>query len=113
MLIDQFNALTLKEQSETIKAIRLAYAENRANAKAAKADARLQKQQAKALKQEQAIVRAQLRLEKLLAKQVGPVGTKARKAAKRPGPVTVTYGAEANAIAANIKARKEAANAVA
>lgn len=113
MLIDQFNALAVKDQASTLKALRAAYSENRAAAKAAKADARLQKQQAKALKQEQAIVRAQLRLEKLLAKQVGAVGTKARKAAKRPGPVTVTYGAEANAIAANIKARKEAANAVA
>jgi len=95
MLIDQFNALAVKDQASTLKALRAAYSENRAAAKAAKADARLQKQQAKAIKQEQAIVRAQLRLEKLLAKQVGAVGTKARKAAKRPSKAVVLTGAEA------------------
>lgn len=78
-----------------LKELRAAFATNRANAKAAKADARLQRQQAKAVKQEQAILRAQLRLEKLLAKQVGAVGTKAKKAAKRPSKTVVLTGQEA------------------
>lgn len=100
MLIDQFNSLSVKEQASTLKALRAAYSENRAASKAAKADARLQKQQAKAIKQEQAILRAQLRLEKLLAKQVGAVGTKAKKAAKRPSKAIVLTGQEAaNAVA--------------
>ncbi len=100
MLFDQFNSLSVKEQASTLKALRAVYQENRAAVKAAKAEARLQKQQAKALKQEQAIVRAQLRLEKLLAKQVGAVGTKAKKAAKRPSKAVVLTGQEAvNALA--------------
>lgn len=100
MLIDQFNALSIQDQASTLKAFRFAYNENKAAAKAAKADARLQKQQAKAIKQEQAIVRAQLRLEKLLAKKVGAVGTKAKKAAKRPSKAVVLTGKEAaNAVA--------------
>ena len=100
MLVDQFNALTIQEQASTLKAFRFAHNENKAKAKAAKADARLQKQQAKALKQEQAIVRAQLRLERLLTKQAGLVGTKAKKASKRPSKVLVLTGQEAaNAVA--------------
>jgi DNA-binding protein H-NS len=95
MTFDEFQALTLKEQAVCIMVFRKAHQEKRAALKAAKAEARLQKQQAKALKQEQAIVRAQLRLEKLLAKQVGPVGTKAKKAAKRPSKAVVLKGQEA------------------
>jgi microcystin-dependent protein len=50
-----------------------------------------------------AIAKAEARLAKLLAKSVGPVGAKAVKANKRPSK-GVTYGAEANALAAKIKA---------
>ena len=106
MLVDQFNSLSLQEQASTIKAFRAIYTENRAAAKAAKADALIQKRQAKALKQEQAIVKAQLRLQKLLEKQAQPVGSKAAKANRRPSKAVVTYGAEANALAATIKAGK-------
>ena len=106
MLVDQFNSLSLQEQASTIKAFRAIYTENRANAKLAKADALIQKRQAKALKQEQAIVKAQARLQKLLEKQAQPVGAKAAKANRRPSKAVVTYGAEANAIAETIKAGK-------
>jgi predicted alpha/beta superfamily hydrolase len=95
MTFDQFKALTLKEQAVCIMVFRKAHQEKRAALKAEKAALRLEKQQAKALKQEQAIVRAQLRLEKLLAKQVGPVGAKAIKAARKPSKVVVLKGQEA------------------
>jgi len=100
MLIDQFNALSVQDQASTLKALRAAYLENKAAVKAAKAVARLNRQQTKALKQEQAILRAQARLEKLLSKQAGLVGTKAKKAAKRPSKAVVLTGQEAaNAVA--------------
>ena len=108
MFTNDFKAMTLKEQATVIKALRLIHQETRVATKAAKADALLQKQQAKALKQEQAIVRAQLRLQKLLEKQAKPVGAKAAKANRRPSKVT-TYGAEANAIASAIMAKKASA----
>ena len=106
MTPSQFSALSLKDQAATLKTFRTVYNENRANAKLAKADALIQKRQAKALKQEQAIVKAQLRLQKLLEKQAQPVGAKAAKANRRPSKAVVTYGAEANALAATIKAGK-------
>ena len=52
-----------------------------------------------------AIEKAEARLAKLLAKQVGAVGSKAVKANKKPSK-GVTYGAEDNAIASAIMARK-------
>jgi hypothetical protein len=52
-----------------------------------------------------AIAKAQARLDKLMAKAVGPVGHKAAKASKRPSKV-VTYGAEDNAIAAALVAKR-------
>jgi len=116
MLIDQFNALSLKDQAATIKALREAHKDNRvvqrlrqSAAKEQKVKERLEKQQALALKREQAIFRAQARLEKLLSKQVGKVGTKAKAAARRPSKAVVTYGAEANAIASAIMAKKASA----
>ena len=54
-------------------------------------------------KQAAAIAKAEARLAKLLAKQVGAVGAKATKANKRPSK-GVTYAAEANDLAAKIKA---------
>ena len=92
----------VKAEREAAKAEKIAKAQARQEAKVAKA-------QAKALKQEQAIFRAQARLEKLLSKKVGPVGTKAKAAAKRPSKAVVTVGAEANAIAAAIMAKKASA----
>jgi hypothetical protein len=47
-------------------------------------------------------------LDKLLAKQAAPVGVKALKANRKPGKV-VTYGAEDNAIAGAIMAKKASA----
>ena len=85
----QFLAAQLKEQ--------------KLDAKIAKAEARKTKEAAAAAKREAAIAKAQARLEKLLAKQVGAVGAKAVKANKRPSK-GVTYGAEANELAAKIKA---------
>jgi multidrug resistance efflux pump len=77
--------------------------QERENAKAAKAEA-------KATKQAAAIAKAQARLQKLLEKQAAPVGIKAKKAAKRPSKAVVTkFGAEDNAIAAAIMARKATA----
>ena len=59
-------------------------------------------------KQAAAIAKAEARLAKLLAKQVGAVGAKATKANKRPSK-GVVFGAEDNAIAAAIMARKATA----
>lgn len=77
--------------------------QERENAKAAKAEA-------KATKQAAAIAKAQARLQKLLEKQAAPVGAKALKANRKPGKVT-TYGAEDNAIASAIMAKKASAKA--
>ena len=110
-MLSQFSALSLADQKAMLASLRSAYATDRANAKAARQAARLEKAQAKALKQEQAIVRAQLRLQKLLEKQAAPVGTKAKKAARRPSKAVVTYGAEANAIASAIMSKKASAKA--
>ena len=111
----QFALLPIRLQSAMLKELRVIHAQSRADLKAGKellkadrAAARLEKQQAKALKQEQAILKAQLRLQKLLEKQAAPVGSKAIKANKRPSKV-VTFGAEDNAIAAAIMAKKAGA----
>lgn len=55
-----------------------------------------------------AIEKAEARLAKLIAKQAKPVGIKALKANRKPSKV-VTYGAEANDIAAAIMAKKVSA----
>jgi hypothetical protein len=52
-----------------------------------------------------AIARTQARLDRLMSKQVGPVGHKAAKASRRASKV-VTYGSEANVIAEQIKANR-------
>ena len=76
-----------------------------AQVKEQKLDAKLAKSKAKADRQAAAIAKAQARLDKLLAKQAAPVGAKALKANRKPGKVT-TYGAEDNAIAAAIVAKR-------
>jgi hypothetical protein len=70
-----------------------------------KADALLAKSQARREREAAAIAKAQLKLQKLLDKQAAPVGVKALKANRKPSKVT-TYGAEDNAIAAAIVARR-------
>ena len=104
----QFSTLSLKDQAAMLKELRAAYADNRASAKASREAAKVAKATAKADKQAAAIAKAQARLEKLLAKQAGLVGAKAAKANRRPGKVT-TYGAEDNAIASAIMAKKASA----
>jgi hypothetical protein len=74
-----------------------------AEVKAEKANGLLAKEQALETKRLAAIAKAQARLDKLLSKSVGAVGAKAIKANKRPSKA-VTYGAEANDLAAKIKA---------
>ena len=106
------NGLTLNQKRETVKALRASIAEevlNRKHAKSVaateKAEARLAKAEAVAAKRMSAIAKAQARLDKLMAKAVGPVGHKAARASKRPSKV-VTYGAEDNAIAAALVAKR-------
>lgn len=91
---------TLKTQKAVVAALRIKVQAERTNMAAAKAEA-------KATKQANAIAKAQARLQKLLEKQAAPVGAKAVKANKRPSKATVTkFGAEDNAIAAAIMAKK-------
>ena len=78
------------------------------DAKLAKSEARRAKAEAAASRRAAAIAKAQARLDKLLAKQVGAVGAKATKANRKPSKV-VTYGAEDNAIASAIMAKKVSA----
>ena len=52
---------------------------------------------------------SQARLQRLLEKQAAPVGIKAAKANRKPSKAVVTYGAEDNAIAAAIMAKKASA----
>jgi uncharacterized protein YdaU (DUF1376 family) len=79
--------------------------EEKLNSKVDKIAARQDREAAAAAKRETAIAKAQARLEKLLAKQAQPVGVKALKANRKPSKV-VTYGAEDNAIASAIMAKK-------
>lgn len=74
-----------------------------AKVKAEKANGLLAKEQAAEEKRLAAIAKAQARLDRLLSKSVGAVGAKAIKANKRPSK-GVTFGAEANDLAAKIKA---------
>lgn len=94
---------TLKATKELVAALRVKVQVERESAIAAKA-------QAKADRQAAAIAKAQARLQKLLEKQAAPVGVKALKANRKPSKV-VTYGAEDNAIAATIMAKKASAKA--
>jgi len=90
------NGLTTNQKRAAIAALRASLIADRENAAAAKIAAA-------ELKRATAIAKAEARLAKLLAKSVGPVGSKAVKANKRPSK-GVTIGAEANDLAAKIKA---------
>jgi len=90
------NGLTTNQKRAAIAALRASLVADRENAAAAKIAAA-------ELKRATAIAKAEARLAKLIAKSVGPVGAKAVKANKRPSK-GVTFGAEANDLAAKIKA---------
>ena len=83
-------ALALAEARQALATQKALVAELSAKAKA-------ERSAAKATKVETAIAKAQARLQKLMSKQVGPVGAKASKAAKRPSKGVVLTGAEAQA----------------
>jgi glutathione S-transferase len=82
--------------------------QEREDTRLAKAAAKRAKEETAAAKAADRIAKAQARLDKLLAKQAGLVGSKAAKANRKPGKV-VTYGAEDNAIASAIMAKKASA----
>jgi hypothetical protein len=97
------NGLTLNQKRAALVALKEAIKAENDMRKALKQDAILAKRAAATAKREAAIAKAQARLEKLLAKSVGAVGAKAVKANKRPSK-GVVFGAEANDLAAKIKA---------
>lgn len=68
-------------------------------------DAKLEKSAKRREREQNAIAKAQLKLQKLLDKQAAPVGVKALKANRKPSKV-VTVGAEDNAIAAALVAKR-------
>ena len=76
----------LRLAREAVKELKLVVLELAARVKAEKLE------QAEA-KRTAAIAKVEARLQKLLAKQVGPVGAKAAKAARKAGVVTITKGA--------------------
>jgi len=79
--------------------------QEKTDAALAKAEARRNRESLQALKRENAIAKAQLRLQRLLEKQAKPVGAKALKANRKPSKA-VTIGAEDNAIAAALVAKR-------
>ena len=103
----EFALLPIRLQANLLKELRAIHAQCRADLKAGKELLKADRAAAKAAKVAMQVEKAQARLQKLLEKQVGSVGVKAIKANKRPSKA-VTYGAEDNAIAAAILARKTA-----
>lgn len=82
-----FTALSLAEKRALLKTLK---ADIQATAKAqreAKAQAKIEKANRVALKRQASIEKARLKLQKLMDKQ-NPVGAKALKANRKPGPVT-------------------------
>lgn len=104
----QFSALSLKDQSALLKELRAIHAQSRIDYKNGRAALKAEKAALKAEKQAAAIAKAEARLQRLLSKQAGLVGTKLAKANRRPSKVT-TYGAEDNQIASAIMAKKASA----
>ena len=97
--------LTLNQKRETLAALKISIKQDITERKFARKLNAEAKRNAAAAKRETAIAKAQARLKKLLAKQAQPVGVKALKANRKPSKV-VTYGAEDNAIASAIMAKK-------
>jgi nicotinate-nucleotide pyrophosphorylase len=111
------NGLTLNQKREAIKALRASISSEVAMRREAKAEAKIEKsyiRMSKAVLAEQKmaekIAKATARLEalqaKAIAKAVGKVGAKAIKANRKPGAVTISEGAEANTIAAALRAKR-------
>lgn len=100
--------LTLNQKRETLAALKISIKQDITERKFARMLNAEAKRHAAAAKRDEQIAKAEARLAKLLAKQVGAVGYKAVKANKTPSKV-VTYGAEANAIASAIMAKKQSA----
>jgi len=112
--------LTLNQKRETIAALRASIKADRAARSAGAAQRKADREAAKlakaataVAKREAAIAKAQARLQKLLDKQSAPVGTKARKANKKPGAVKITKFQEearvANDIAMALAAKRKSA----
>ena len=111
------NGLTLNQKREAVKALRASISESVAYNRAAKATAKVEKAASRYIKAAAAeqkmadrIAKATARLEalqaKAIAKAVGNVGAKAIKANRKPGAVTISEGAEANTIAAALRAKR-------
>jgi hypothetical protein len=99
------NGLTTNQKRAAIAALRASLIADRANAKASKIATAEAKAAARREREATAIAKAQLKLQKLLDKQTGLVGVKALKANRKSGKVTTT-GAEDNAIAAALVAKR-------
>ena len=113
------NGLTLNQKREAIAALRASIKADRASRSAASAQRKADREAAKLAKAETreqkrlaAIAKAQARLQKLLDKQ-NPVGTAARKAAKKPSAVKITQhqadARVANDIAMALAAKRKSA----
>lgn len=111
------NGLTLNQKREAVKALRASISESVAYNRAAKVSAKVEKAASRYIKAAAAadkmadrIAKATARLEalqaKAIAKAVGNVGAKALKANRKPGAVTISEGAEANTIAAALRAKR-------
>jgi hypothetical protein len=85
--------LTTAQKREAIKLLRTSIAADVMIKKQERFDKAEAKAEAKAAKVTAAIQKAEARLQKLLDMKVGAVGSKARKFAKRPSKAIVTVGA--------------------
>ena len=111
------NGLTLNQKRAALAALRASISESVAYNRAAKVSAKIEKQAVRAAKAQLAeikmterIAKATARLEalqaKAISKAVGNVGSKAIKANRRPAAVIISEGAEANAIANALRAKR-------
>ena len=111
------NGLTLNQKRAAIVALRASISSDVASNRAAKASAKVEKAASRYIKAAAAadkmaerIAKATARLEalqaKAIAKAVGNVGVKALKANRKPGAVKISEGAEANTIAAALRAKR-------
>lgn len=84
------NGLTTSQKREAIAALKASLKDEAVFKRNERAAAKAEREALKASKVAAAIAKAEARLQKLLAKAVGPVGAKAKKAAKRPSKAIVT-----------------------
>lgn len=82
-----FTALSLTDKRALLKALKADIKTSAELARQAKANAKAEKVARVALKRQASIEKARLKLQKLMDKQ-NPVGAKALKANRKPGPVT-------------------------